>query len=71
MNGHAHRPSADDYGMAPQPGTDPSGRVVVESYQNDIVNGFEKPAPFHNPVRPRALAPLHPSPDSNNLTFSR
>ncbi len=50
MNGHAYRPSADDYGMPPKSGIDPSGNVVVESYRQDIINGFEKEQPLYNPV---------------------
>lgn len=52
MNGHAHRPSADDYGLPPKTGIDPSGQVVADSYRKDIINGFEKEAPFYNPVGP-------------------
>ncbi|KAL6860327.1 hypothetical protein ACO1O0_004354 [Amphichorda felina] len=52
MNGHAHRPSADEYGLPPKTGIDPSGRVVAESYRKDIINGFEKEAPLYNPMNP-------------------
>lgn len=50
MNGHASRPSADDYGPPPPSALDPHGRVVVEAYSNDIARGFEKDAPMYNAV---------------------
>ncbi|KAG9258089.1 involucrin repeat protein [Emericellopsis atlantica] len=49
-NGHGHRPSVDDYGVPPRTGVDPSGKVVVDSYRADIVNGFEKDASMYNPM---------------------
>ena len=61
-HGHGHRPSVDDYAMPPKSGIDPSGRVVVESYQKDIVRGFEKEAPLYNPVR-TLMHPLGGCPD--------
>lgn len=50
MNGHGYRPSDDDYGVPPRTGIDPSGKVVVDSYRGDIVNGFEQKAPIYNDV---------------------
>ena len=60
-HGHGHRPSVDDYAMPPKSGIDPSGRVVVESYQTDIVRGFEKEAPLYNPVRTPLRIPWAPA----------
>jgi hypothetical protein len=28
----------------------PNGRIVLEGYRNDIINGFEPPKPRYNPV---------------------
>ena len=55
MNGYDIGPSPDGYGvlsrpMPPRSGIDPSGRVVVDSYQTDIVNEFEKQPAAYNPV---------------------
>lgn len=52
MNGHAYRPSVDDYGMPPRTGLEPNGNVVVDSYRNEIANGFEKGASLYNSVSP-------------------
>lgn len=29
---------------------EPNGRVILEGYRNDIMNGFEAPKPRYNPV---------------------
>lgn len=50
MDGHGYRPNGDEYGVPPRSGIDPSGRVVVDSYRGDIVNGFEQKPPVHNNV---------------------
>lgn len=57
MNDYGMGPSPDGYGalsrpMPPRRGIDPSGRVVADSYQNDIMHGFEKQAPTYNSVGP-------------------
>lgn len=52
MNGHGYGPSVDDYGVPPRSGIDPSGKVVVDSYRGDIINGFEQKAPVYNDVSP-------------------
>lgn len=64
MNDYGMGPSPDGYGalsrpMPPRRGIDPSGRVVADSYQNDIMHGFEKQAPTYNssnPERPQSSA---------------
>lgn len=52
MNGHHHMGSQgnpDDFPLPPRNGLEPRGNVVVESYRQDIKNGFEK-QPIHNAV---------------------
>jgi hypothetical protein len=36
---------------------EPNGRVVLEGYRNDIMNGFEAPKPRYNPVSRADLCP--------------
>lgn len=42
--------ATDDFSPPPRTGLEPNGNVVVDSYRQDIMNGFEQAAPAFNSV---------------------
>lgn len=57
QNGYRNEVNADprNYGATAQSGRkggppDPNGRIILEGYRDDILNGFEGPKPRYNPV---------------------
>jgi len=38
-------------------GVEPTGKVLVEGYRKDMLNGFEGEKPLYNPVRTRSCTP--------------
>ncbi|CAG9979453.1 unnamed protein product [Clonostachys byssicola] len=44
--------ATDDFSPPPRTGLEPNGNVVVDSYRQDIMNGFEQAAPAYNSMNP-------------------
>ncbi|CAH0041017.1 unnamed protein product [Clonostachys solani] len=44
--------ATDDFSPPPRTGIEPNGNVVVDSYRQDIMNGFEQAAPAYNSMNP-------------------